>query len=520
MQSSKRIILNTAASYGNSVVAIIFALFSTRWILLALGQADFGIYGVVGSIILLITYISATLSIGVARFYAYSIGQGAVLSKEESTEELKRWFNTALSMHLVLPILLIGIGWPAGEYAIQNWLTVPLDRLDACLWVFRASLVSAFMSVLAVPFVAMYTAHQRIFELALFGLLRTFSVFAVSWYLLTVSSDRLIFYAICMMTINTSIPLIQIIRAVFHYDACRVKFAYMYNTIYLKKLFQYVGWKMFGMSCYTLRAQGTPILVNLQFGPLVNAAYNLAFALSTQATALSTAMTQAFQPAIVSAEGSGSREKMLSMAMQACKFGSLLVLLFTIPLILEMETLLKLWLKTPPEYAGELCQWMLSMLVVDRITGGHMLAVNARGKIAAYELVQGTVLFLALPLMWAFFHFGHSPISIGYALFISMVTYCIGRVLFAKFLLDFQILQWAKQVLFPIVLLVVVSSLAGYLVMSAFEPSLLRLVLTSILTGIVTSVIGWVSVFDRSERVYVWNGIQQKLFKRTASKIG
>jgi hypothetical protein len=122
--------------------------------------------------------------------------------------------------------------------------------------------------------------------------------------------------------------------------------------------------------------------------------------------------------------------------------------------------------------------------------------------------------------MWAFFHFGHSPISIGYALFISMVTYCIGRVLFAKFLLDFQILQWAKQVLFPIVLLVVVSSLAGYLVMSAFEPSLLRLVLTSILTGIVTSVIGWLSVFNRSERVYVWSGIQQKLFKRTGSIVG
>lgn len=513
MQSSKRIILNTAASYGNSVVAIVFALFSTRWILLALGQADFGLYGVVGSIILLITYVSVTLSIGVARFYAYSIGQGAAQSKEESTEELKRWFNTALSMHLVLPILLIGIGWPTGEYAIKNWLTVPLDRLDSCLWVFRASLVSAFMSVLAVPFVAMYTAHQRIFELALFGILRTFSVFAVSWYLLTVSSDRLIFYAICMMTINTSIPLVQIIRAVFHYDACRVKFTYMYNTDYLKKLFQYVGWKMFGMSCYTLRAQGTPILVNLQFGPLVNAAYNLAFALSTQASSLSTAMTQAFQPAIVSAEGSGSRGKMLSMAMQACKFGSLLVLLFTIPLILEMETLLKLWLKTPPEYAGSLCQWMLSMLVVDRMTGGHMLAVNARGKMAAYELFQGLSFISALPLMWVFFHFGHGPVSIGYSLFITMNACCLGRVLFAKFLLDFPIMEWMRQVFCPVLLTVIVSSALGSTVMLLFEMGFMRLVLTSVVTGCVSSLIGWCCFFDRSERDYVLNGSRGLAFK-------
>lgn len=509
MQSSKRIILNTAASYGNSVVAIIFALFSTRWILLALGQTDFGLYGVVGSIIALITFISLTLSIGVARFYAFSIGEGHALSTEESTEELKRWFNTALSIHLILPIVLIGIGWPVGEYAIKNWLTVPLDRLDACLWVFRASLVSAFMSVLAVPFVAMYTAHQRIFELALFGVLRTFSVFAVSWYLLRVSSDRLIFYAICMVTINTSIPLIQIIRAVFHYDACRVKFAYMYDGAHLKKLFGYVGWKIFGLTAYVTRTQGTPLLINLHFGPLVNSAYSVAFALSTQATALSTAMTQAFLPAIVSAEGSGDRGQVLRMAMQACKFGTLLVLFFTIPLILEMNTVLDLWLENPPQFTGPLCQWMLLMLVADRMTNGHMLAVNARGKIAAYEFILGLVLFLTLPLIWFFFLYGHSPVAVGYSLFIVMVIVSSGRLLFAKFLLSFPILKWIKQLLLPVILLVVVSSSLGYAVMCLLEPSLVRVVFTSIVTGIVTAMVGWCGLLSRSERAYALKGFSK-----------
>jgi O-antigen/teichoic acid export membrane protein len=511
--SSKRIIINTGATYANSVVAIFAALFSTRWILEALGQVDFGLYGVVGSIILLITYISGTLSIGVARFYAFSIGEGYRLAPEEAIEIQKRWFNTALSMHILLPILLIGVGWPLGEYAIRNWLTVPLDRLDACLWVFRVSLVSAFVSVLSVPFVAMYSAHQRIFELAAFGILRTLSVFVVAWCLLGVPSDRLIFYALCMMSINVVIPSIQIIRAIYHYDACRIRWSYMYDWVYFKKLFSYVGWKMFGTTCYTLRAQGTPLLVNLHFGPLVNAAYTLAFSLSAQATSLSTAMTQAFQPAVVTAEGEGERGKMLFLSMQACKFGALLVLLFTIPLILEMTTVLNLWLKNPPQYAGPLCQWMLSMLVVDRMTNGHMLAVNARGKIAAYELIMGLTLFLALPLMWFFFRFGNDPVSIGWALFISMLAYCLGRVLFAKFLLQFPILEWVRQVLLRVLVLVLVSSALGYTNMSIFEAGFFRLISTCLVTGVVSALIGWFCLFNQTERAYAFNGLSKIAFK-------
>ena len=112
--------VNTVASYANSLIALFVALFSVRWVLQGLGQVDYGLYGVVGSIILLITFISGTLSIGVSRFYAYSIGQIYSLPKVEADEELKRWFNTALSIHILLPILLIGIGWPLGEYAIHH----------------------------------------------------------------------------------------------------------------------------------------------------------------------------------------------------------------------------------------------------------------------------------------------------------------------------------------------------------------------------------------------------------------
>jgi O-antigen/teichoic acid export membrane protein len=514
MKPSTRIILNTLATYSHSLFAMVVSLFSARWVLLALGQSDFGLYGVVGSIVLLIAFLNGGMSVGVARFYAFSIGRGHNLPEEQAIDDLKRWFNTAFSIHLVLPFLIILIGWPIGEYAIQHWLTIPPERIFSCIWVFRISLLTAFVSVFSVPFTAMYSAHQLISELAVFGIISSCCNFIGAYYLLKVQSDRLIVYALYAMTISAGIPILQIIRAMFKFKACRIRLSYMYDKRYLKELFGFVGWKMFGMSCVVLRGQGTPVLINLYFGPLLNAAYSIAYRLSTQATSLSGAMQGAFQPALVSAEGKGDRQQMLSMAIQVCKFGTLLILFFVIPLTLEMESLLNLWLKTPPKYAGGLCQWMMAMLVVDKMTSGPMLAVNAFGKIAVYEIIQGSMFLLALPLMWLFLKLDMGPVSIGTALFISTAIYCAGRLLFSKHLLQFPVGRWIQQVAVPVLTLVAGSAAAGWGVMQVVDAGFLRLCLTTGITGVVTLVIGWLWLLNRAERSFI-----VEMIKKTATRL-
>jgi O-antigen/teichoic acid export membrane protein len=516
MKPSTRIIINTAASYGRSLFAIAASLFSTRWILEALGQSDFGLFGVVGSLIVMITFLNGGLQAGVTRFYAYAIGEGQNESVEAATDRLKLWFNTAFSIHLVLPAVLVLIGWPIGEYAIEHWLTIPGDRVEASLTVFRVSLVTAFMSVFSVPFSAMYMAHQKIVELSVFGILRSCAVFVLAWCLLKVSADRLIVYAYAMAGITVGLSLLRIIRAICHFPACRISFGYMYNRAYLKKLFGFVGWKTFGMSCVTMRVQGTPMLINLQFGPVVNAAYQVAFSLSAQATALSESLTAAFRPAVISAEGKGDREGMLAMAMQACKFGSLLVILFAVPLILEMQTVLELWLGNPPEFAAPICQWLLTMLIVDRMTCGHMLAVNARGKIALYELIQGAILVSALPLMWFFFKMGSSPVGVGCALFITMTFYCGGRILFAKFLLGFPIQEWGRSVAMPLIILIVTSVLAGGLGGFVDLGGFFGVVLTSVICVLTCLLSAWFTLFSSEDKVFVKGSVLKmwpKLFR-------
>lgn len=503
MTGSTRIILNTLAAYGQSLFGLVFSLFSTRWLLLALGHEDYGIFGVVGSAILLMAILTGGLSFGITRFYAFSIGQGKMWTEDEAKDDLMRWFNAALSVHIVLPLLILAIGLPLGEYAISNWLNIPESRQDASIWVFRLSMLTTLVSVFAVPFVSMLTAYQRIYVVSATGVLRSLCVFLIAYAMLRTSGDRLIAYAFWMTCISIFIQAILIFSAVRSFPACRMRRKYLYEWGRIRKLFSFTGWKMFGMGCVALRQQGTPIVINLYFGPVVNAAYTVANSLSNQANTLSTALTRAFQPAVVTAEGGGDRQKMLSMAMRVCKFGALLVMAFAIPGILEMDNLLNMWLVEPPEHAAKICQWLLAMLIVDRVTAGHAQAVNAFGKIAAYEIIQGLILFSAVPFAYILFLNGATPDAIGYILFVTMAVYCVGRIIFAKKLVDFPFIIWVRQIVFPIVFISIIGTSVGSIVLVWLDVGLLRILITALLSSFSMLTVAYVSLIDLEERKWI-----------------
>jgi O-antigen/teichoic acid export membrane protein len=169
MNPTHQLALNSASTYFRTIVTICLTLLGSRWVLNALGQSDFGLFNLVGSIIVFVTFLNSVMASSVARHFAYSMGRG-------NKKELIRWFNTALCAHLCLGVLLLLIGWPIGEYTIRNFLNVPAERLLACLWVFRISLISAFINMVSVPFVGMYTAQQRIYEIAFWGVFQSFLI--------------------------------------------------------------------------------------------------------------------------------------------------------------------------------------------------------------------------------------------------------------------------------------------------------------------------------------------------------
>jgi O-antigen/teichoic acid export membrane protein len=472
-----------------------FTLFASRWVLDALGQTDFGLYSLVGSVIVFIIFLNSVMSGSASRFYSLSIGRG-------DSQELTNWFNAAFGLHAGLATILVLLGWPLGEWVVSNWLTVPADRQSTCLWVFRVSLVSAFVNMVSVPFVGMFYARQRIAELAVWGLLQTFLVFCLGYSIGFFQGDRLMAYSIGMVGILVVIQSIQVGRAIKLFPECIPDRRRCFDLGRVRRIASFAGWNLIGTAGSLLRDQGTAILLNLNYGPRMNAAYGVATQVSAQTNQLASAMLGAFTPEITAREGRGERGGMLSLAHQASKFGTILVMLFAIPLMIEMDFVLRLWLHDPPAYAAGFCRFMLATFLVERTTTGLMIALNAKGAIAAYQITVGGGLLLTLPLAWILVRWTGIPTSVGAAILFTMVGVSLGRAFWAAKHLESSIGGWLKGVVLPCLVVGTLSALAGGTLHAGMEDSIPRLLLVGVLSGFATLCGAWYIAFTAKEREF------------------
>ena len=493
---SRRIITNTSATYIRSIITAGLGLFSARWIFTGLGATDYGLFAVVGSIIMFITILNGVMAGSASRHFAFAIGRG-------DPDYVNRWFNTSLCIHLILPVVLIAIGWPISEYCIRHVLAVPADRIRSCLWVFRLSLIVAFVGMTSIPYLAMFSSKQNIAELAFWGTLQSVVSFVFAFILTKVSGDRLLFYAISGMIISLVFQAVQILRARYIFSECRIHYRYWFDKGRFKEIFSFASWTMIGALGSTLRDQGSAVLLNVYFGPKVNAAFGIANTVSSQTNQLGVAMIGAFSPEIMASEGRGDRSRMLTLAQQASKFGAILVLLFAIPLVVEMDYVLKLWLKTPPEYTSTFCQLIIATFILERLSTGYMLAFYAYGRIAAYQATLGSCLILTLPLAWLLLKLGSPPTSVAVAFVATMTAVTIGRILWARRLLNVPVWCWLRDVLLPVGTVTVATTAASLIPRCLLLPSYSRLALVisaSVLTTIITA---WFFALKNTERYAV-----------------
>ncbi len=504
MSPNKRIFLNIIATYGRSLYALVLGLFTGRWVLMALGESDYGLYGVVGGLTVFIAFFNGLLGSSISRFYAFSIGKDSRNSKSEcAANECQQWFNIALMIHTVVPAILMAIGYPVGVWAVRHWLTIPPDRIEACVNVFRCVCLSCFVSMVNVPFSAMYTAKQYIAELTIYGIVTNTCQAVFLYYIASHPSDWLVRYAVWTTCIIIAPQLLICVRAMRLFPECRINLRLCWDLDRLKQLCYFAGSLAFSGLGTMLRGQGVAILVNKYFGATVNAAMSIANSVNAQSIALVTAMQGAFTPAIVQACGAGDDELMRKMAFRACKFGTLLVLIFALPLGLEIENVMKLWLKTPPSYSSGLCLFMLAVVVVDKCSIGHMIAVMAKGRIARYQMFLGAVLICSLLIAWIFVELGFGVYSIGMALFLMSTVCSLGRIWFARKLVSMSSRYWICRVVIPIFLAIIASLAVGFIPRAIYAPSFCRLCLTTFSIEVTLLPLSWLLILDSSERDFI-----------------
>lgn len=504
MKASTRILLNTVATYSRSLLSLLLGLFSVRWVISALGKSDFGLFGVVGSIIVCVQLLNIVMSNAVARYYAYAIGVARSLPEERGRDLLLGWFNSALTIHCILPTALVAVGYPIGIWVIENWLVIPEGRIYACVWVFRMSLISVFFNMVAVPYIAMYKASQLIAELTVWDILRSLITFLGAFALLYVGGDKLIFYAAIMSISPTIVILIQIYRARKRFVFCRICMRRLFDMEKIRQVAVFGICDLFSSLGCVVRDNGAAFIINKMFGPVVNSAYAVANQLSAQASALAGSLHGALMPAVTSREGEGRHNDAISLSHRSCKICTLLVLLFAVPLFIEADAVLCFWLVDPPEYAADLCRCVLVSIVCAKIGLGYHMSILAIGQVGRYQFVMGLVSYMTVCVMYVFARlFG--VLGMGYAIILNQIVLSLVRVFFARHIVGITISHWANRIVLPMIIVAMISLGSGLIVSYVMPQSLFRICVTTAITlSVLLLLSNWV-VFDSKERQFMLN---------------
>lgn len=448
MTENRRIFINVCATYGRSLYALALGLISARWTLQILGQVDYGLMGVVGGLTAFIVFFNSLIAGAIGRFYAVSVGMSQrSYCQGEGLEECRKWFNVALVIHTLLPLILVSIGYPLGVWAIENWMTIPLGRIQACKWVFRYVCVSCLIGMFNIPFSAMYGAKQYIAELTVYSFISTTVNFCALLYMVNHPGDWLATYAFMGMIVNVIPQGIICYRAIRVFPECKVIPRYFWDKIRFRQLCGYVFWQFFGSAGGLLRSQGFSLLINKCFGPVMNAAMAIGNNVASHTDSLSSSLTGAFAPAIMNQAGRGDVKKMLLMACRSSKFGVVLCSIFLLPLLCEIESILVLWLKHPPAMTGLACICMLIIMMLDQYARGLNIAINADGRIGLYNAVIGSMHICSLPIaMIVVCVFDCGFVAV---LTVLVTAKLLGVILGAavnRFVIDFPVGFWFREV--------------------------------------------------------------------------
>lgn len=503
MTPNRRIVLNIAATYIRSIYSIAVGLFTTRWVLMALGKVDFGLYGLVGGLLIFVSFVNNLLSLAVSRFYAVSVGASLKLgNKSSGIEDCRKWFNTALSIHIVVPILLVIVGYPIGEWAVRHYLIIPAERLSACLWVWRFSCLAGLVSMMNVPFQAMYTAKQEIAELTIYSFVTTTLNAFFLYYIATHPSDWLIRYALWMCAMSVAPQLIIAVRALCKYSECQVNKKYLYSPERVIAIFKFAVARFWTAFSDIVFQQGQAILVNRFMGPVFNASMRVGVSVSSHAATLSSSMMQAFWPAIGNKAGEGDEDQVRTMTFRVCRFSALLLMIFAIPLALESHKVLELWLKEPPEFSHVLCTMILACMMIGDLTEGYWMAVMGTGRgVGRYSWWVGWSGMIGFLITAMLFFAGMGMISVCVALFVGKLITLGCRLYLGRELVGLNPKTWLVSVFSPIVVTALVVAGIGALPHLMMPESFIRVIITTVLCEVVLLPMIWFGVLNSEERV-------------------
>ena len=489
LSDNKRIAKNALMLYIRMFFTMGVSLFTSRVILHTLGIEDYGIYNVVGGFVTVFSFLNGGMIASTQRYLNFEIGRG-------DEQQLSKVFSTSLQIHSVIALAIILVSETVGLWFLYEKLVIPSERMNAAFWVFQSSVVASVVNVMSVPYNAVIVAHEKMSAFACISILDV-SLKLLVVYLLYVSPwDRLIVYAILLLLVQLLIRWIYVRYCSKHFQESH--YHHEINKPLLKEMSSFAGWGLFGGFANVLYSQGLNILLNLFFGPVVNAARGIAVQVQSAMCGFVGNFQIALNPQITKNFASGNLSQMHSLIFRSARFSFFLLYLLTLPIIIEAEFILTLWLKTPPSNAVIFTQWMLGISLLYTISNPCIIASQATGKIKVYQIVVSSVLLLIVPISYLALFLG-AP---AYSVFI--VHFCVEclaqfmRMYILRNMINLPFKGYLKNIYFPIISVAVLSALLPLYLQSLISDDFVRFIVVGLAS--VSSVIFFVFVFGLTKR--------------------
>ena len=503
MSPGKRIFLNVAATYGRCLYALVVGLFCGRWALMSLGEVDFGLFGLVGGLTAFVVFFNDLFASSVGRFYAYAVGREK-LAEGRANDECRKWFNTAFTLHASLSVCLVAIGYPVGVWAVGHFLAIPADRVAACLWVWRFACLSCFASMSLIPFKAMYVAKQEIAEMTVYDVMSTTLKAIVLGYIVTHPGDWLAAYAFWMMVVAVAPQVVIAARALVKYHECKFVRRYLWDWGRTKEIAVYAFARFWSSFAGVVSSQGIAITVNKYLGAAYNSSMSVGGQVAGMSSTLGGSLSGAFWPAIANKAGEGDEDEVRRLSFMTCRLGSLLVLVFALPLALEIDEVMRLWLKTPPPCASPICLAILLTMVLERISEGYWMAVLSIGRgVGLYSACVSVPGFVGLGVGWSMLASGFGVWGICTGLVSGHLTLIAFRLWLGRKLVAMSSRHWLSRVFAPIAAISAVTLAVGHLPCLAMAQGFWRVVVTTVVCEAVFLPLSWFIVLAKEERTVV-----------------
>lgn len=503
--NNKRIAKNTVLLYLRMLLTIVVGLYTSRVVLNTLGVSDYGVYNVVGGIVAMLSFLNSALTAASQRFISFELGRG-------DKDKLKTIFCTSVTIHAILAIIIFIIAETVGLWFVNTHLNIEPARMTAANWVYQCSILTFMLTIVSVPYNSCIVAHEHMNAFAYVSILEVILKLLIVYLLLVINYDKLITYGILVLCVAFIIRLIYGLYCKKHFEECTYHFTF--DKTLFKEMFSFAGWSVVGNLGFSFKDQVANVILNIFFGTVVNAARGVALQVNGIISGFSSNFIMALNPQITKQYATGNTQNSMNLVYAGCRYSFYLLALVSIPIIINMDYILKLWLYKVPEYTSEFLRLALVAALINSIAQPLVTALQATGKIKVFQISICIVMLLELPLSYMILYFGGKPYM---AMYPTILVTFIG--LFTRFIILKKLVPTYKLTYFTFIIVVkniiigIICYIISTFIHNMFNTTLIGVIINSLISCIITFIIIYLLGISNKEREAINKKIKLSLVK-------